>query len=90
MTPFETAVQAALEGTLQTPTVTTGKGEISYFGYQLAVHKYNLRLMSKGIKCRGIKLSDIKQYYGLKGRTAAECLDMFELMVHGYNLTYLK
>jgi len=86
MTPFETAVQAASNGTLQTPTVSTPEGSINYFNYQLAVHKYNLRLMALGMKCRGITLTQIKKYYGLKGRTAAECLSAFELMVKGYGL----
>ena len=87
MTPFETAVQAAVNGTLKTPSVSTSTGNIDYFNYQLAVHKYNLRIMALGMKCRGITLTQIKKYYGLKGRTAAECLSAFELMVKGYGLT---
>ena len=77
MTPFETAIQQAKAGELRTPTVSTSNGNIDYFGYQLAVHKFNLSLMAKGIGSRGIKLKDLKQYYGLKGRTAADCLPQF-------------
>jgi hypothetical protein len=77
MTPFEQAVQQAQAGTLQTPEVFMGTGKINYFQYQLAVHKFNLSLMAKGIGCRGVKLKDLKQYYGLKGKTAADCLPQF-------------
>jgi hypothetical protein len=86
MTPFETAIQQAKAGKLQTPTVSTSNGNIDYFGYQLAVHKYNLSLMAKGIQSRGVKLRDLKQYYGLKGRTAADCLPQFLMMIEGYKL----
>lgn len=83
-TPFEQALQAAKAGTLQTPTVGTSEGSIDYFKYQLAVHKFNLSLMSKGIMSRGIKLKDLKQYYGLKGKTASECLPQFLKIMEQY------
>ena len=54
-----------------------GSKSISYFSYQLAVHKFNLSIMAKGMQCRGVKLKDLKNYYGLKGRTAADCLPQF-------------
>lgn len=78
MTQFEQAVAQAEMGTLQLPSVHYGKSPIDYFFYQLSVHRFNLRLMSKGIKCRGVKLTDMKKYYGLKGRTASDCLPQFE------------
>jgi len=84
LTPFETAILQAVEGTLQTPTVSTGDGQVDYFGYQLAVHKYNLRIMAAGMLCRGVKLKDLKHYYGLKGRTAKDCLVQFETIVNNY------
>jgi hypothetical protein len=77
MTPFQQAVMQAQAGTLKTPTVSTSEGTINYFGYQLAVHKYYLSLMSKGIQNRQVKLRDLKNYYGLKGRTASDCLPQF-------------
>ena len=84
MTPFQQAVLAASEGKLKTPSVSTSGGNINYFGYQLAVHKFNLSLMAKGIGSRGIKLKDLKQYYGLKGRTAADCLPQFIQIMDEY------
>lgn len=78
MTQFEEAVKAVREGKLQTPSVSVGTKPIPYFGYQLAVHKMNLSLMAGGMSCRGIKFTDIKKYYGLKGRTAKDCLAQFE------------
>jgi hypothetical protein len=89
MTPFEQALQQAQAGELKTPSVSTANGNIDYFGYQLAVHKFNLSLMAKGMQCRGVKLRDLKQYYGLKGRTAADCLPQFLMMVEGYKDKYL-
>ena len=77
MTPFEQAVAQVQAGTLQVPTVSMGEGNINYFKYQLAVHKFYLSLMAKGIQNRQVKLKDLKWYYGLKGRTAADCLPQF-------------
>ena len=84
LTPFETALLQAAEGKLQTPYVGMGDQQVDYFGYQLAVHKYNLRIMAAGMLCRGVKLKDIKWYYGLKGRTAKDCLEQFETIVNNY------
>lgn len=89
MTQFEQALQQAKAGQLQTPTVGTSQGNVDYFGYQLAVHKFNLSLMAKGIGCRGVKLKDLKAYYGLKGRTAGDCLPQFEMLMEGYRVEYL-
>lgn len=84
MTQFEQALHQAKTGQLQPPTVSTSEGNVDYFGYQLAVHKFNLSLMAKGMTCRGVKLKDLKTYYGLKGRTAGECLPQFEALVAAY------
>lgn len=85
MTPFETAVMQAQAGKLQTPTVSTSTGSINYFQYQLATHKFYLSLMAKGIQNRQVKLKDLKHYYGLKGRTAAECLPQFLELMEQYS-----
>jgi hypothetical protein len=88
MTQFEQALQAAELGTLSTPIVSTSKGNVDYFGYQLAVHHFNLKIMSKGMTCRGVKLKDLKGYYGLKGKSAGDCLAQFEMLLEGYRLRY--
>jgi len=81
MTPFQQALLDHSDGKLQVPTISTASGDINYFGYQLAVSKYNLSIMAAGMQCRGITLTQIKKYYGLKGRTAKDCLpQMVELM----------
>jgi hypothetical protein len=77
MTPFQQAVLNVQAGKQNVPTVSTSEGTINYFNYQLAVHKYYLSLMSKGIQNRQVKLRDLKNYYGLKGRTASDCLPQF-------------
>jgi hypothetical protein len=81
MTPFQQAVQQVKDGTLKTPTVFMGAKPIDYFKYQLATHKFNLSIMAKGMTFRGIKFTDLKNYYGLKGRSAKAALPEFlELM----------
>jgi hypothetical protein len=80
-TPFERAVTQARLGQLQIPKVIMGSKNMDYFAYQLAVHKYNLGIMAMGMKCRGIKFTDIKKYYGLNGRSAKDCMpDMIAVM----------
>ena len=90
MTQFETAVQQVKAGKLQTPSVSTSNGSVDYFWYQLSVHHYNLKLMSKGIMSRGVKLKDLKHYYGLKGKTAAACLSQYEEILQQYKEKYLN
>lgn len=84
MTPFEQAQKEVKNGNLNAPQVSAGGNPIDYFGYQLSVHKFNLSLMAKGMTCRGIKFSDIKKYYGLKGRSASECLPQFLEIMENY------
>ena len=84
MTQFEQAVLQVEAEQLQTPEVSYGGKKIDYFGYQLSVHLFNLKIMSKGMQCRGVKLKDLKAYYGLKGRTAADCLAQFEAIMESY------
>jgi len=85
-TPFEQAVEQFKQGKLQTPKVFVGVevGEIEYFRYQLAVHKYNLGIMAAGMTCRGIKLKDIKAYYGLVGKTAKDCLPAYKELMDNF------
>lgn len=85
MTPFQQAVQQAQAGTLKTPEVSMSGGRIDYFQYQLATHKFYLSLMASGIQNRQVKLRDIKKYYGLKGRTAADCLPQFLELMEQYS-----
>jgi len=84
MTNFEKALQQAREGKLQTPSVMNGDQPVDYFLYQLACHKYALSILSIGMKMRGVKLTDMKKYYGLKGRSAAECLPQLEKILADY------
>ena len=86
-TQFEQAVEQARLGNLRTPKVSSANGTIDYFGYQLAVHKFNLSIMARGMTCNGIKFTDIKRYYGLKGRSAKDCLPQFLDIVEAYKQT---
>lgn len=83
-TPFQIAQQQVKEGTLKTPSVSYGSKNIDYFGYQISVHKFNLSIMASGMSCRGIKLKDLKHYYGLKGKTASDCLVQFNQIIEEY------
>jgi hypothetical protein len=90
LTPFEQAYKQVVSGLLEAPSVNyEGKG-IPYFRYQLSVHLFNLRIMSSGMTCRGVKLKDLKHYYGLKGKSAKECLAEFEKIVEAYKNEQIK
>lgn len=90
MTPFEQAQEQVKNGTLNTPSVSHGGSDIDYFGYQLATHRFNLKLMAKGMKFGGIKFTDIKKYYGLKGKSAKDCLEQFEKIFADYKAKFNK
>jgi hypothetical protein len=87
MTQFEQAVADVKSGKVQPPSVSMGKNPIDYFGYQLSVHKFNLSIMASGMTFRNVKLSDLKRYYGLKGRSAKDCLPQFLEVITKYEET---
>lgn len=74
---YEEVKEGIENGTVKAPKVMVGNGEIEFTKYHLAVHKYNLGIMKAGMTCRGIKLKDLKIYYGLKGKSAKDCYDEF-------------
>ena len=84
MTAFEQAQEDVANQKTITPTVNLGSKVVDYFGYQLATHKFNLKLMSLGLSFREIKFSDIKKYYGLKGKTAKLCLPELLVIIETY------
>lgn len=86
MSPFFQALSASLEGKIKTPEVSSSEGRIDYFSYQLAVHLFNLRLMARGIKFKGITFSQIKEYYGLRGRGASDCIQQLEAIANDYKV----
>lgn len=94
MTQFEQAQEAVKAGKLNTPNVSmgteTGVKQIDYFGFQLATHHFNMKLMAKGMAFRGITFTQIKKYYGLKGRSAADCLEQFEAIMNKYKESLVK
>lgn len=77
MKTYEEVKQGIADGTINAPKVMYKNGEIEFTRYQLAVHKYNLGIMKAGMTCRGIKLKDLKVYYGLKGKSAKDCYTEF-------------
>ena len=83
-TPFEKAVQQVLAEQLKAPSVSANGKQVPYFKYQLSVHHFNMKLMAKGMTFKGIKFTDIKHYYGLKGRSAKDCLPQFEEVMNKY------
>ena len=84
MTQFQQTMLATENGTMQVPTVSTSTGTIPFAGYQLATHVYSLKIMALGMKMRGVTFSQIKKYYGLKGRTAKECVPQLEKIMNFY------
>jgi hypothetical protein len=89
-TPFEVAYKQVMEGLLKAPSVNYQGQGIPYFRYQLSVHKFNLSIMSSGMTCRGVKLKDLKNYYGLTGKSAKECLEQFEVILDNYKKEQIK
>jgi hypothetical protein len=84
MTPFEQAQQQVKNEELKTPRASNYQGSINYFGYQLSVHHFNLKIMASGMQFKGVKFTDLKKYYGLKGRSAKECLPQYEQIMAEY------
>jgi len=84
MTPFEQKVQTAEAGGLKLPDVTYQGKKVPYFIYQLIIHRFNLNIMAGGMKFRNINLTDIKREYGLKGRSAKDCLAQFDKIMEDY------
>lgn len=77
LTPFEATLQRLEAGTQKAPSVNFEGKNVNPVAYSMIVHKFNLSIMSKGMKCRGITFTQIKKFYGLKGRTAADVLPQF-------------
>lgn len=83
-TPFKLAVEKVMNGELQAPRVDANGVRIPYFRYQLSTHHFHIKLMAKGLTFKQIKFTDLKRYYGLKGRSAKECLPQFEEIMNNY------
>lgn len=78
MTPFEEVLAKLELGTITAPSVNFDGKDINPVRYQLIGTKFQLGLASKNIiPHRGWKLKNIKAYYGLKGKTASDCLEDF-------------
>ena len=87
MTLFEQAYQDWMDGKIQVPRVYHGDSELNPFLYQIAVHKYHLKLMSAGIQHSGQpKLKYFKDYYGIKGKSAKDVYNSFMDLIKSYNL----
>ena len=84
MTPFEEKIQQAKLGILKLPYVNYQGKQVPYFIYQLAVHRFNLNIMASGMKFRNITFTDIKKEYGLKGRSAKDCLEQLDKIMADY------
>ncbi len=84
MTQFEQAMKEVEEGKLVPPHVSTGTGTVDYFWFQLCNHHFYMKLFAKGMKARGINLKSLKEYYGLRGRSANDCLVQFERIIDDY------
>lgn len=82
-TKFERAIDSARRGVV-TPMTYDGKRRVDYFEFQLMEHKRILTLMAGGLFQRGVKFTDIRSYYGLKGRSAKDCLPQLEAIHKAY------
>ena len=83
-TPFELAVEKVMSGEIQAPRVDANGVRIPFFRYQLTTHHFHIKLMAKGLTFKAVKFTDLKRYYGLKGRSAKDCLPQFEEVMNKY------
>lgn len=83
MTHFEKAVTEYKAGKLQAPNVSYDGKQIDPFKFQLANHRFAFRMLMAGLRVN-VKLRDLKEYYGLKGRTAKDCFTQFETIYLNY------
>jgi hypothetical protein len=79
-TQFELDLAAYNEGKLKLASVSMGNASIHPMGYRLAVHKRDMKVFAMGMKMRGNTLKGLKGYYGLKSRSAKDCLVEFEVI----------
>jgi hypothetical protein len=84
LTPFQKAVLGVPSGTYTPPSVNYEGKNINYFAYQISVHHYYLKLMAVGIANKQVKLKDLKNYYGIKGKTAKDVLADFEINIYNH------
>jgi hypothetical protein len=83
-TQFEQAVASAKQGNLQTPKVFSGDKEYDYFGYQLNIHIFQMKVLAKGMTFKGITAKQIKDYYGLTARLNKVALAQLEKIREDY------
>jgi hypothetical protein len=89
LTQFEKTLGAIRSGELKPPSVSMGAKEIDYIAYQLATHRFNLKVLARGrLKFRTITFTQLKQYYGLKGRGAKDVLTQFDSIIENYEKEY--
>jgi len=86
LTPFgEILEQSKQPNYNNLPVVIYDGKRISAIKYQLAISKMQLSLSAKGIQpFKNWKLKDHKNFYGLKGRTAKDCLEEFMIIYNHF------
>lgn len=84
-TPFIQDLIFLMEGTKKAPEVHYGGNRIDYIGYQLSTHNFQLKILASGMTMRGVKLSNIKAYYGFKSRSAKDMLNEMEILKTAYS-----
>jgi hypothetical protein len=83
-TKFELALEQYKAGTLKAPTTIVNNTEMDYFAFQLISHHFYAKLFAKGITARQMNLKQMKDYYGLKSKSAKDCLIEFESIKDKY------
>lgn len=84
MTQFEAHLEAVKSGEMKPPKVFNGNKEVDYFWYQFCSHHFYMKIFAGGMKFRNVTLKGFKEYYGLKGRSAKDCLVEFEKIMNDY------
>lgn len=84
MTKFEQSIEDWQNGTLKVPRVYAEGGEINPVFYQLNVQAGFLWLMTKGITNKQVNVKYFRDFYGFKGRTAADMWPQFKELYKKY------
>lgn len=81
---FKQIIEAAKSGEMTLPSVSMNGVQVDYLEYQIIVHSFNLKLMATGLKVRGVTFTQIKKFYGLRARSAADAVPELESVKSTY------
>lgn len=77
MTPFEQVQQELEVGKRTAPSISVNGSQVNPIAYQLITDKFSLSIFASGMTRRGVTFTQLKKFYGLKGRSAKDVMPQF-------------